>query len=94
MAADHAVRDADILAEPGRRRLQRDAVIIGVGYHVCHNDIMTTVQVEGIVVVVVAVQHPDAVDAHAVTGQVVLHPASAVLQGNAADGDVLTPDET
>ena len=93
MTRHDAVGYAHILAEPGRSRLQRDAVVVGVGNDTRHHHLMTAVQIEGVVVVVVAVQHLDAVNPQPVAGQVVLHPATAVLQRNAAHRNVLTLDE-
>ena len=55
---------------------------------------MTAVEVEGVVVVVVTVENLDSIDMQTVTGQVVLHPAAAVAEGNAADGDVAALDES
>ena len=76
MAAHHAVCDSDVLAEPWRGALQRNAVVVGVADHVAHRHLMAAVQVERIIIVVVAVDDRDAVNLHAVAGQPVLHPAS------------------
>ena len=89
VTAHHAVGDTDVLAQLRRCGFQRDAVVIGVGHDIRHNHIMTAVQVERIVVVVVAVIHLDAADMQTVTGQIVLHPAAAVAQGDVSHGDIL-----
>ena len=65
MTAYHTVADADILAESGRGGFQCDAIVIAVGDHPSHDDLMTAVNVEGVVIVVVPVKHHDAVDAEA-----------------------------
>ena len=93
MAGQHAVTDADILAETWRGALQRDAIIVAIGYDALDDDLMTAVDIQGIVIVVVAIEHLDAVYSHAVTSQVVLHPATRVLQGDVLDDDILTLDE-
>ena len=54
---------------------------------------MTTIQIERIIVVVVAVVHLDASDLQSVAGQIVLHPTAGVAQGDVAHGYVLTLDE-
>lgn len=54
---------------------------------------MTTVEVEGIVVVVIAVEHGDTVDFHAVAGEIVLHPATGIFQRHAADPHIRAADE-
>ena len=54
---------------------------------------MAAVQVQRVVVAVVAVGNLDATDAQAVAGQIVLHPATAVLECDVLDGDVATLDE-
>ena len=93
VAAHHAVADADVLAQSRRSALQGDAVVVAIGQHALHNDLMTAVQVERIVVVVVAVEHLDVLYFQSVAGQVVLHPAARVAQRHVADGDVLALDE-
>ena len=54
---------------------------------------MTAIDIQRVVIVVVAIKHLDAVYPHTVTGQVVLHPATRVLQGDVLDDDILTLDE-
>ena len=93
MTAYHTVADADILTESGRGGLQCDAIVIAVGDHSSHDDLMTAVDVEGIVIVVVPVKHLDAVDAEAVASQEVLHPTTAVAQGDVLDGDIAALDK-
>ena len=93
MARHDAVGYTHILAKPGRSRLQRDAVVVGVGYNTRHHHLMTAIQIEGVVVVVVTVQHLDTVNPQPVAGQVVLHPAAAVLQRDAAHRDILALNE-
>jgi len=93
MAGQHAVADADILAETWRGALQRDAIVVAIGHDAPDDDLMTAVDIQRVVIVVVAIKHLDAVYFHAVTGQVVLHPATRVLQGDILDDDILTLDE-
>ena len=76
MAAHHTVGHADVLARPWRRALERDAIVVAVGHHAGHHHVVTTVKVEGIVVVVVAVEHLDVGNPHPVARQVMLHPAT------------------
>ena len=88
MRRDGAVANGDVLAQTGRGRLEGDGVVVRVGYHVTHHYVVTSVEVKGVVVVVVAVVDGDALYLEAVACQIVLHPASRVAQGDAADGDV------
>ena len=94
MAGHLAIRNLDVLAESGRGGLQRDTIVVGIGNHIGDRDCVTTVQVECIVVVIVAVEDLDAIDDKAVASQIVLHPATTVLQRDILDGDVLALDET
>ena len=55
---------------------------------------MTTVEVEGIVVVVISVENLDSIDVQPVAGQIVLHPAATVAEGDIPDGDVAALNET
>ena len=76
MTRHHAVADTDILTQTGRRTLQRDTIVVGVGYHALNDNIMTAVKVERIIIVVVAIENLDAFYLQAVTGQIMLHPAT------------------
>ena len=93
MARHHAVGNADVLAKARRRALQRDGIVVAVGPQVADQHVVAAVEVEGVVVVVVAVFHLDAVDAQAVAGQVMLHPATAVSQRNILYHNVLAIDK-
>ena len=93
VARHHAVGYADVLAEPWRGALQGDAIVVAVGHHAPDDDVVASVQVECVVVVVVAVDHLDVLDVQAVAGQVVLHPSAAVAQCYAAHTHVATADE-
>ena len=93
MTGNHAVTDADILAEAWRGTLQRDTIIIAIGYDALDDDLMTTIDIQCIVIVIVAIEHLDAVYSHSVAGQVVLHPTTRVLQGDILDDDILTLNE-
>ena len=84
MARYHAVGNANILAEAWRGALQCDGIIVGIGKHIAYHHFMASVEVEGIVVVVVAVEHLYAVNLHTVASQIVLHPATGVLQCDVA----------
>ena len=55
---------------------------------------MTAIDIKRVIVVVVAIEHLDAIYSYAVAGQIVLHPATGVLKGDVLDGDILTLDET
>ena len=55
---------------------------------------MTAIEVEGIVVVVISVENLDSIDVQPVAGQIVLHPAAAVAEGDIPYGDVAALDET
>ena len=55
---------------------------------------MATIQVEGVVVVVIAVEHLDTLYLQTVASQIMLHPATAVLQGDIPHGDVLALDKS
>ena len=68
VARHHTVADSDVFAQSWRRAFQRDAVVVAVGYHPLHDDLVTTVQVQRVVVVVVAVLHLDAYYLQAVAG--------------------------
>ena len=94
MAGHLAIRNLDVLAESGRGGLQRDTIVVGIGNHIGDRDFVTTVQVECIVVIIVAVEDLDAIDDKTVASQIVLHPATTVLQRNVLDGNVLALDET
>ena len=93
MAGQHAVADADVFAETWRGALQRDTIVVAVGNDTPDNDFMTTVDIQRVVVIVVAIEHLDAVYAHTVASQIVLHPATRVLEGDVLDGDILTLNE-
>ena len=93
MAGYHTVRDADILAEAGRGGFQGDAVVVAIGYDAPDDDVVTAIDVERVIIVVVAIEHLDAVDTHTVAGQIMLHPAARVPERDIFDGDVLTLDE-
>ena len=55
---------------------------------------MASVQIQCIIIVIVAVENLDAFNPHPVASQIVLHPASGVPQRNVLDDDILTLDET
>ena len=93
MTRHHTVSDANVLTEAGRSALQRDGIVVAVGYHPPHDHVVTAVQVEGIVVIVITVLHLDALYLHSVAGQIMLHPAAAVLQRDVPHGDILALDE-
>ena len=86
----HTVSNDNVLAESGRRGLQRDAVVVRVGYHTTHNDVVTAIQVQRIIIIIVTVHDLDTVDSYTVAGQIVLHPTAAVTQRNVLDHDVTT----
>ena len=94
MTGQHAVADADILAEAGRSALERDAIIVGVGQQATHHHIVTAINIERVVVVVIAIVHLDILYPHAVASQIVLHPATGVPESDAPDGDILALDKT
>ena len=94
MAGHLAIRNLDVLAESGRGGLQRDTIVVGIGNHIGDRDFVTTVQVECIVVVIVAVEDLDTINDKTIASQIVLHPATTVLQRNVLDGNVLALDET
>ena len=76
-----------------RRGLQRDGIVVGIGYHAPYDDFVTAVDVEGIVIVVIAVEHLDSLNLQTVAGQIMLHPTAAVPKGDVPDGDILALDE-
>ena len=94
MARYHAVADADILAKARRGRFQGDAVVVAIRHDASHNHLVTAVNIQSVVVIIVAIEHLDAVDSHAVAGQIVLHPAAGVPQCDVLDGDILALNET
>ena len=93
MARHHAVADADILAQTWRGALERDAVVITVSHHAFHHHVMASVDVEGVVVVIVAVENLDTIDAQPVASQVVLHPTAGVAQRDIFHHNVTALDE-
>ena len=83
MAAHHAIWNADILTEPGWRTLQRDTIIVRIAYHITHHHFMTPVQIECIVIIVVAIDDSNSINHHTITRQPMLHPASWIPKRNA-----------
>ena len=55
---------------------------------------MTAIQIEGVVVIVITVLHLDTLYLQSIASQIMLHPATAVLQGNISHGDILALDES
>lgn len=55
---------------------------------------MTAINIERVVVVVIAIVHLDILYPHAVASQIVLHPATGVPESDATDGDILALDKT
>ena len=84
MAGHLAIRNLDVLAESGRGGLQRDTIVVGIGNHMGDRDFVTTVQVECIVVIIVAVEDLDAIDDKTVASQIVLHPTTSMTRRSQA----------
>ena len=84
------VGDTYILAEPGRSRLQGDAVVIAVRHHSLDRDLMAAIEVKSIVIIVISVKNLDSIDIQTVTGKIVLHPAAAVSERDILDRDVFS----
>lgn len=76
VAGDDAVADGDVFAKARRGAFESDAVVVGVSDHVAYCYVMAAVEIKSIVIVVVAVEDGDAVDPHAVAGEIVLHPTA------------------
>ena len=93
VTGDDAVADTDVFAETWRGGFKGNAVIVGICHHSGDGYLVASVQIKGIVVIVVAVEYFDTVDSEAVASQIVLHPTTAVLQGNVLDGNIVTLDE-
>ena len=94
MTRYHTVADTDILAETWRGRFQGDAVIVAIGQDTLDNDLMTAIDIQCIVVVVVAIEHLDVLYPHTVASQIMLHPTTRVLEGDILDCDILALDKT
>ena len=78
MTRHDTVGNHNVLAESRRCGFQRDTIVVRVSRHATYNDVVTTVQIECVVVIVVAIYDTNAVNPDAVTSQIVLHPASAI----------------
>ena len=94
MARYHAIGNKDVFAEPGRGAFQCDAIIIRIHQQPLDENPATTVNIEAVVVVVIAVIYLEVLNPHMETGQIMLHPATRVLQGDILHGNLLALDET
>ena len=91
---DYAVRYGDILAQARRCALECDAVIVRVGDEVRYHHVVTSIEIERIVVKVVTVIDLHAVDAQTVASEVVLHPTRRVAESYILDYDIAALHKT
>ena len=84
----------NVLTKSRRCGLQCDTVVIRICRYATYNDVVTAIQIECIVVVVVSVHDTNAINAYTVASQIVLHPASAIFECYVFDSDVTTLYET
>ena len=75
VAADDTVADGHVLAFPWRCALEGYGVVVAVGEDSLYDDVMASVNVYGVVVIVVAVYDVEVREPHTVACEIVLHPA-------------------
>ena len=66
MARHHTIANSHIFTKTGRGALQRNAIVVAIGYHSTHNHIMTAIYIQRIVIIVISIKNLDSIDSQAV----------------------------
>ena len=93
MARYHTIADTHVFTKTGRGALQRNTIVVTISYHTTHNHLMTAINIQCIVIIVITIKNLDSIDIQAVASQVMLHPAARITQGDTTHQNILTLDK-
>jgi hypothetical protein len=74
MAADQAIRNRDVLRNPGGCAFNGETIVIGIPGHIRDDYIAATINIHHVIILIGMIPNADAFYSETITAQIMLHP--------------------